>query len=62
MASLDEQHSHDCRRNLLQSKGHMKEMGEARSDPLWNRNSGSILEVLFVLRVSLWCNSDGVLT
>lgn len=62
VASLEEQHTYDYRRNLLQSKGHMREMGEVRSDPLWNGNSGSILEVLLVLRVSLWCNSDGVLT
>lgn len=37
-------------------------MGEAVSDPLWNENSDSILGALFAVRVSLWCNSDGVLT
>ena len=62
VVSLEEQHSYDCGQNLLQSKGHMREMGETRSDPLWNGNSGSILEVLFVVRFPLSCNSDGVLT
>lgn len=37
----------------------MGEMGEAMSDPLWDRNSDGVLGILFVARIYLWCSSHG---